>query len=238
MGFPSLAPANTVASALAAVDAGADMVEIDVSVTADNHVVAIHGPRLEHSTDGVGRIRQTDLATILRVNPRFGDEVVEEARVPELHEIVEAVPPDAAFNFDLKTGRAIPEVLALVDREQLHDRCVISGATASRVGRLRRSSHGVALLLNLNRFDKLVARTRLGARWLPLRYRRLLRAEDVVALNITHRFVTPGLVERVHALGAEVWVYTVDDPDAVDRLVALGVDSITTNCVGELASRW
>lgn len=233
MGYPDVAPANTVASAVAAVEAGADMVEIDVSLTSDGHAVAIHGPRLELSTDGYGPIRRVDLASIRQLNAKQDGEVVVGARVPEVREIVAAV-PDAAFNFDLKTGRAITAVLELVDRAGLHDRCVISGATATRVGRLRRARRGVTLLLNLNRLDKAIAATRLGARWLGLRYRRLLRADDVLALNVSHRFVTRELVDRVHRLGAEVWTYTADKPGHVARLHELGVESITTNRVGDL----
>ena len=235
MGYPAAAPANTVSSAVAAIEAGADMVEIDVSLTSDGHAIAIHGPRLEQSTDGYGPIRRVDLAAIRELNAKQAGDVVPGARVPEVREIVEAV-PSGAFNFDLKTGRAIPAILELIDREALHDRCVISGATATRVGRLRRARPGVALLLNLNRMDKALARTRIGARWLSFRYRRLLRADEVVALNISHRFVNQELVHRVHALGAEVWAYTADKPGHVVRLHELGVDSITTNRVGDFPS--
>ena len=233
MGYPAVAPANTVASAVAAVEAGADMVEIDVSLTADGHAVAIHGPRLEQSTDGYGPVRRVSLADIGLLNAKQGPDVVAGARVPEVRDIVDAL-PHAAFNFDLKTGRAVPAVLELIDQHDLRGRCVISGATASRVGRLRRTGRGVTLLLNLNRFDKAVAGTRFGAAWLALRYRRLLSCDDVLALNIGHRFVNAELVRRVHDLGAEVWAYTADKPGHMVRLADLGVDSITTNRLGDV----
>lgn len=233
MGYPAVAPANTVASAVAAVEAGADMVEIDVSLTSDGHAVAIHGPRLELSTDGEGPVRRIDLRALKGLSAKQAGDIIPGARVPEVREIVEAV-PDGAFNFDLKVGRAIAPVLELIERESLHERCVISGATASRVGRLRRARRDVTLLLNLNRMDKALATTRLGARWLLFRYRRLLRTDEVLALNISHRFVTQELVDGVHGLGAEVWAYTADKPGHVERLYELGVDSITTNRVGEL----
>lgn len=233
MGYPAVAPANTVASAVAAVDAGADMVEIDVSLTADGHAVAIHGPRVEHSTDGSGPVKNHDLAAIRGLNAMQRGEVVPGVHVPEVREIVEAV-PSAAFNFDLKTRRVIPVLLELIERARLHDRCVVSGATASRGARIRRADPAVTVLLNLNRFDKALAATRLGASWLLFRYRRLLRTRKVLALNLNHRYVTEDLVERVHALGAEVWTWTVDDPEQMERLASIGVDSITTNRLGDV----
>ncbi len=85
------------------------------------------------------------------------------------------------------------------------------------------------MLLNLTRFDKAVALSRFGKWWLPWRYRRLLRKPDVLALNVNHRLLSADVVDRIHALGAEVWSFTADTSEAVARLVELGADSITTN---------
>jgi glycerophosphoryl diester phosphodiesterase len=37
------------------------------------------------------------------------------------------------------------------------------------------------------------------------------------------------LVERVVDAGGEVYVWTVDDPDRIDRLTAIGVHGVITN---------
>jgi glycerophosphoryl diester phosphodiesterase len=41
--------------------------------------------------------------------------------------------------------------------------------------------------------------------------------------------VTPALLDAVHAAGAEVHVWTVDDPARMRMLLDLGVDAIVTN---------
>lgn len=233
MGYSAIEPANTVRSTVAAVAAGADMVEVDVSMTSDGHAVAIHGPRMEATTTGAGKVSELQLAEVQAVEVTHRGSIVEDCNVPELGEIVRAA-GTVAFNFDLKTRAAIDPVLDLIATNELADCCVISGATASRVGQIRRRGTGVTVLVNLNRFDKAVATTRMGTRWLSWRYRRLLRRPDVLALNIQHRFVGPALVSAIHRIGAQVWTFTVDRQQDVDRVVAAGVDSITTNRPGEL----
>ena len=43
------------------------------------------------------------------------------------------------------------------------------------------------------------------------------------------RVLTPRLISAAHRHGVEVHVWTVNDPDEMRRLVALGVDGIVTD---------
>ena len=47
-------PENTLASFASALELGADFVEFDVQLTADGHVVVMHDPTLDRTTDGRG----------------------------------------------------------------------------------------------------------------------------------------------------------------------------------------
>jgi glycerophosphoryl diester phosphodiesterase len=51
------------------------------------------------------------------------------------------------------------------------------------------------------------------------------------------RKVSRSAVEAAHSRGLKVWVYTIDDRDAAQRLHSLGVDGIITNAAGH-AVRW
>lgn len=61
-----------------------------------------------------------------------------------------------------------------------------------------------------------------------------LRDQGIVALNLPYLLVDETLMEASREAGLPVRVWTVDDASTVDRLVALGVESITTHRVTEL----
>ena len=66
-------------------------------------------------------------------------------------------------------------------------------------------------------------------RQLPAAVTRHLRAGRIDALTSHWRLVTPALVEAVHAEGAKLYVWTVDEVERVRQLAELGADGVITN---------
>lgn len=118
-GFAGRAPENTVAALADAIAAGADMVEIDVRPAADGTPVVFHDDRLEGDgprdgrplTDREGLIREASLETV-----RTAEVLGSGRTVPTLAEVMEALPPTAGINVELKSpgsgdrrpGEALP----------------------------------------------------------------------------------------------------------------------------------
>lgn len=64
----------------------------------------------------------------------------------------------------------------------------------------------------------------------------LHRKAGVLALNLSYRLVDQALMEASREAGLPVRVWTVDDPAAMEKMIALGVEVITTNQVARLRS--
>lgn len=63
----------------------------------------------------------------------------------------------------------------------------------------------------------------------PTRVARLVRSGAIDAVMAFHALVGRRLVESVKAAGGEIYAWTVDDGDTIERLHALGVDGIVSN---------
>ncbi len=82
-------PENTLAAFAGALEVGAALVELDVQLTADGHVIVLHDPDLDRTTTGRGDVRRLTLAEVRSVSAgypdRFGS-AYEGERVPALSE--------------------------------------------------------------------------------------------------------------------------------------------------------
>jgi glycerophosphoryl diester phosphodiesterase len=84
-------PENTLASFASAVELGVEMVELDVQVTRDGHVVVIHDATVDRTTNGRGLVAEMTLAELRRFSAgypeRFGEAYAGE-RIPTLAEVM------------------------------------------------------------------------------------------------------------------------------------------------------
>lgn len=234
-GDTTAAPDNSVAAIRSAAALGVDMIEFDVCASAEQAPVVVHGPRLERWSTGTGRVADHPVAQLVTHRLRARDGAVVDAEtIPTLAQALDAA-GDSAVNCDIKDPAIVDAVvLELLDRS-MGDRAVLSGLSVRQARRtLRRHGDAVAVLVNLDRIDAVVGRwRRVRTGWLLRRHGRLFR-HGIVGLNVPHRWVDADLVRGVHRLGGTAWVFTVDDQVRVDELVAMGVDSITTNRPGDI----
>jgi glycerophosphoryl diester phosphodiesterase len=111
-GNPTLAPENTISSYLKAIENGADIVETDVYLTLDNHIIIMHDGTLERTTnsDSGKNITQMTLEEIKQyycwgASDQFKSQYPDE-KVPTLDELFEAIKDkDTVVFLEIKDGR-------------------------------------------------------------------------------------------------------------------------------------
>ncbi len=207
------APENTLAAFQLALEYGADGIELDVMLSLDGQLVVIHDDTVDRTTDGSGRVRDMTLKELQAFNAGNGQ------KIPSLSEVFDLFGGKFQINIELKNYSSffdpLPiKVAELVKEYGFEDFVLISSFNPFNLPRFRRRLPEVKLGL-LTQPDQ-------AQRWLW----RFIRYD---ALHPYFNDVDETLVLALHARNRQVNVWTVDEPDEIRRLAALGVDSIITN---------
>jgi glycerophosphoryl diester phosphodiesterase len=207
-GASRAAPENTVAAFRRAAEMGADMVELDVRRSADGRLVVHHDP---HLTDG-----RAVAATPAGELP---------AAVPSLDTALDAC-AGMAVNIEIKND---PDEPGFEPDRALADDVAAAVAARGDTDRVVVSSFDRASIDRLNE----VASPPIATAWLvtvpPADAVEVAVAGGHQALHPWWPAVDRALVDRAHAAGLAVNVWTCDDPEAMVRLAGWGVDGICTN---------
>jgi glycerophosphoryl diester phosphodiesterase len=198
------------ASLQAALDARADIVEFDISP----------GLRLGHS---LGELPEHELSLDDALEFLGGHGV--------------------GVHLDVKLPGYEDGVLEAVRRHRLEDRAYVSTAFAVTARRIAARAAGSTVAIGYPRDRVGISKlqwpptlTRAGAASLrqamPLRVPVLLRWAHANALSLHHTLCSSAAVSVAHRLGAPVLAWTANDPAAVRRLAAAGVDGIVSDDPG------
>ncbi|MEU9604485.1 glycerophosphodiester phosphodiesterase [Streptomyces sp. NPDC048057] len=212
-GDPYLVRENTLPSLRSALARGADAVEIDVRLTADGVPVLLHD------------------ATLKRMWRH--DRPLAELTHAELTEATGGGVPTLQRALEVLADRRVMVDLPGATRESV--RAVVG--TVHECGAAERAYYcaGPATMLAVRAADPAAEIALTWTRSAPPRPV-LLDAVRPRTLNYRFGLVNKALAERVHRDGLLVSAWTADTRRTMRRLVAAGVDSITTNRIGTLRS--
>ena len=233
-GASSAYPENTLESFQGAIEAGADVVETDVRLTADGVAVVLHDQDLARTTDGTGLVGELTLSELKRLDASGG--AGPRAEIPTLREVLELVSGRAGINLEIKN---IPGEVAFDSPKE-------AAVTAALEELERTSFSGSVLVSSFNWIT--IERSRELAPEIPTGFLTIAaiapEAALVYARRHGHEFVLPsvtalvpageGFVRDAHDAGLRVGTWTVDDPDEARRLFEWGVDAIATNDPGSI----
>ncbi len=212
-GASALAPENTLSSIRKALEVGSKMVEIDVHTSRDGEIVVMHDKDVSRTTDGKGLISELDLSRIRILDagswfaPQFSGE-----RVPTLEEALSVVRGKARLCIEIKQA----EPARVLDKARelgcLHETIIFDfdHARLRRARRIERSLRTLALGVSQNNLSGI------DSSW-------------CTAIGTALSSFDESLVGRAHEMGLQVFVYTVNDREAMIRLAKSGVDAIITN---------
>jgi len=213
-GDSSLFRENTLVAIKSAIDAGAQIIEIDVRITKDGHVAVLHDPTLERLWGISSPVSDRNWDFVAKLGEG-------QDRIPLLSDVL---PLFVGTNSSL-----------MIDMEEAGPAALAFAATS--VGPLDPSQ--IRWCGNLEGMKQIRTLSPTANIWMPWDEITLPTKGDIGELapefiNLHYSFVTRARVQEFHDMGYKVSIWTVDDEATMRWALDIGIDSITTNQLSQL----
>jgi glycerophosphoryl diester phosphodiesterase len=224
-GAHARAPENTAAAVRDAIAAGADYAEIDVQLSKDGVLVVTHDSDFSRQAGVAKKVWDLTYAEIraiplgAKAAPEFRNEPA-----PTFDEVLVIARGRIGLNIELKfygdhQPRLVERVLEALQARQMTNQVVIQCLEYEPLMEVRRLAPAVPVgyLMSVNAPH-------------PERLK-----VDFLSAELSR--VTGGFIQAAHRRGQAVYVWTVNSPNEMDRMIDLGADDLITNEPAEAVRR-
>lgn len=260
-GGREFAPQSTIEAMQAALDAGTDVLEMDIRQTRDAHLVVFHDATLERTTDCRGLVREKTLAELkrceknsgisgaqrskdsveghLKPGSRMTDKIERRVyRVPTLKEVFATFGSERMIIEIKQQDPSLEDAFcSLIRSHHLADQIIVGSFKQQPMDRFRTACPEVATSATPKEATLFILSS-----WIGLS--RLISPEYAV-LQIPPELplpgflpildiATPSLVTKAHQKGVAVQVWTINDTVQMKTMLDAGVDGIMTDYPSKL----
>ncbi|MHA2500460.1 MAG: glycerophosphodiester phosphodiesterase [Candidatus Hodarchaeales archaeon] len=221
-GASGWAPENTLPAFQKAAELEADMIEFDIQLSADRHIVVIHDKTVDRTTNGTGRVAEKSFAELRQLDagawfaPNFAG-----TRIPTLREVLSTISDSIQLNielkhFDLESNFFEQDVAAIVTEFDLLHRAIFAARHPKSITRLKELIPGIdCVLLQKERTEDEYVEA-------------LLRLNLKVA-QIRRRSMNQAFINRLHEHKILINLFYADEAEEMRNFITMGIDGILTN---------
>lgn len=232
-GGASIGPENTLACFNKGIDAGADMIELDIHLTKDNVIVICHDETINRTTNGEGRIEDLTLDEIRKCRVEDADGNLIDQTLPTMDEV-----------FDLFTQKRAAGSMCKLLIEIKRTRDMYQGLEELLIQTIHRyeakdwvtvQSFNDFALEKIHQLDPSIRLEKLFFMKLPglpliidgshVSYFSYDKYNYISSFNMQYLWLTKSLLNDIHSHGKEVKIWTLEGTDAPK----MNVDGIITN---------
>lgn len=232
------APEHTMASYLLGEKMKGNYIEIDLQMTKDGHLIAMHDEKVDRTTNGTGLVKNMTLEEIKKLDagswfnetyPQSAKEEYEGLQVPTVEEVFETFGRGADYYIETKSPSVYPgmeeKLLELLEKYKL-------------TGVNGRSSHVIIQsfssesLIKINKLNSIIPLVQLLSYSSPASITDLQVAtikEYAVGVGPNFKQIDQEYVEKVKESGLQIHPYTINSKDDMKKALQWGVTGIFTN---------
>jgi glycerophosphoryl diester phosphodiesterase len=220
-------PENTLAAFEGAIALGADMVELDVQLSADGEVVVFHDEKIERCTNGRGKVIEYTLTTLKKLDAgSWFDRKFQGTRIPTLQEVLNVCKNKIAVNVEIKTEAVADTISGGIEEKSLK-----AVEQANMFGHTVFSSFDPRALTHLRAIDGTVATAVLFKEkyYGSLMPSAIIKLSGADAFNCSRRELDNKWLADLQTNDIPLNVYTIDEEREMLRFLEMKVNGIFTN---------
>ena len=215
-------PENTMIAFEGAVAAGADMIELDVQLSADGIPVVFHDETLDAHTNALGFVDQYSWDELKQLDAgSWFDVEYAGQRIPSLQQVLTYAAGKIALNIEIKghaKGGIEEKCIQLVRACNMQEQVLFSSFDYIKIARLKKLDGDIptALLYQQERFNALPPSA-------------LLKKYRADAFHCSYRELSGHFLEDLTSHNIPVLIYTVNNKQRMQKLMDTGVNGIFTD---------
>jgi glycerophosphoryl diester phosphodiesterase len=227
-GASGLYPENTRLAFSKAIEAGADMIELDCQLSKDGHVVVFHDEQLRRTAGASGTLRSKTLGQLKELDiGRWRRASFKGERILTLEEALEVFAGKVDLCLEIKNyPGSLPgielKILFILSHYDYLDHSIVSSFDYHSLARIRELAPDISIGLLLGaavKEDALEAARRLAA----------------TSLHIQKSVATREYLSRAWEEGLDVFVWTVNEAREIEAFVSMGVQGVISDFPDRLA---
>lgn len=211
------APENTISALQYTIDSGADYAEIDVQETKDGELILLHDDSLKRTAGVKKNVWDMTLKQVEKLDAgasfhkKFRGE-----KIPEFTEVLKFCKGRLDLNIEIKyNGKnkgIVNKVVRAIKENHFEDHCVVTSMNYQFLKQIKKTAPEI-------RTGYIMTMTYGGVQG--------MEAADF--FSVKHTYVDEKFVTQAHALGKEVYVWTVNYKGDAKRMLDIGADNIITD---------
>ena len=228
-------PENTLEAFLSAATLGVDVIETDVHLTKDKHLVIWHDPTLERNTNGFGTLESHTLSELEKLDAGYtfttdgGKTFPFRGKGIKLCTLDQALKacPEERFNIDLKSKEPeiVDEFIRVIRDNHAEDRVCGASFHFSNLRKLREKAPEILTsITTLEVIPKVLFKSFYSSE--PFKRKTIFQ---VPVKQGCIKVITKDFIDKMHKKNAVIMVWTINKKEDMQQLFSLGVDTIMTD---------
>jgi glycerophosphoryl diester phosphodiesterase len=236
-----LAPSNTMTAFKKAAELGVDVLETDIHITKDGHLVTIHDPTVDRTTNGTGFVADLSLKEVQQLDAGYHFKDLQGnysyrgkgVRIPTVEELFQQF-PNMRIEIEIKDdnpserlNEISKKLWELIKKYNKEDQVLVASFNQEIIELFKFYSNGeTAVASGKQEVTKFVLLQKL---FLLGFYRPQADVHQIPTQESIFDLGKESLIKGAHKHGVNVHYWTIDDKETMRQLLDAGADGLLTN---------